>query len=57
MVQKINREILFDGKVSAVTPKSAEQKAQAECSTLANATANNDIFDRLEITCEPFCSK
>lgn len=47
VVQKINRTVLFDEKVSAVGDEAAKQKA------LCGLTVVD--FDRLEITCSPFC--
>ncbi len=46
-VQKINRTILFDHKVPAVSDEAAKQKALASCKV--------SNFDDLEITCRPFC--
>ena len=46
IVQKINRTVLFDAKISAVSDEAAKQKALVSCK------ATN--FDNLEITCRPF---
>ena len=46
VVQKINRTVLFDEKVSAVTEESAKQQALQDI--------DNPNFDDLEITCQPF---
>ena len=47
VVKAINRKVLFDQKVPAVTDESAKQKA------LASIEGTLD-FDALEITCRPF---
>ena len=46
IVQKINRTVLHDKKVSAVSEEAAKQKALASCKVTN--------FDNLEITCRPF---
>ena len=47
VIQGINRKVLVDEKFSAVTEKSAEQKALKKC--------DPDVdVDSLEITCRPF---
>lgn len=45
-ISGIDREVLFDSKVSAVTEESAKQKA------LKDLTGVD--YDNLEITCRPF---
>lgn len=48
VVSKINRAVLFDDKIAAVTKESAKQKALASC-------VKKDLdFDNLEITCNAF---
>lgn len=54
VVEKINRDILFDSKVCAVTEESAKQKALAVCAETAAASGKTLDFDALEITCKPF---
>ena len=49
IVQKINRKVLFDEKVSAVGDEAAKQKALSGLGVVD--------FDTLEITCKPFCSE
>ncbi len=55
VVQKINRKVLFDEKVPAVTDESAKQTALAACRVCAGELTLD--FDKLEITCRPFCSE
>lgn len=46
VVQKINRAVLHDAKVAAVSNEAAKQKALAKCKVTN--------FDNVEITCCPF---
>lgn len=55
VVQEINRTVLFDDKVPAVTQESAKQKALAVCNEGAGTEGRQPLdFDKLEITCKPF---
>ena len=54
VLQKINREILFDGKVSAVGEEAQKQVAYDAIKEEMKPEEKLD-FDKLEITCKPFC--
>ena len=57
VVQKINREILFDKKVSAVSDEAKKQKALDVCRKAKEKAQMQLDCDKLEITCNPFCSE
>ncbi len=53
VLQKINRTVLFDRKVTAVGNISAQNQALDECKK-----DDPDLdHDKLEITCKPFCGQ
>ena len=54
VVQKINREILFDKKVSAVSDEAKKQKALDVCRKAKEKAQMQLDCDKLEITCKPF---
>ncbi len=53
VVEKINRDVLFDGKVSAVGDISAQNQALDKIKAPLPADTTLD-YDKLEITCKPF---